>query len=102
LASLRGLGIGIHVDDFGTGYSSISLLRDLPVTGVKVDLRFVHDLTTSDSLANALADGLSGLVNGMKLTGIAEGIETKMQALADAWERYLPAVAPDGDVDADE
>jgi diguanylate cyclase (GGDEF)-like protein/PAS domain S-box-containing protein len=89
LASVRGLGIGIHVDDFGTGYSSISLLRDLPVTGVKLDLRFVHDLTTGDSLANALAHGLSGLVNGMHLTGIAEGIETEMQAgilLAQGWQ----------------
>jgi EAL domain-containing protein (putative c-di-GMP-specific phosphodiesterase class I) len=80
LVSLRSLGIGIHVDDFGTGYSSISLLRDLPVTGVKLDLRFVHDLTTAHSQANALAHGLSGLVNGMHLTGIAEGIENKMQA----------------------
>ena len=80
LASLRGLGVGIHVDDFGTGYSSISVLRDLPVTGVKLDLRFVHDLTAGDSQANALAQGLSGLVNGMHLTGIAEGVETQLQA----------------------
>jgi diguanylate cyclase (GGDEF)-like protein/PAS domain S-box-containing protein len=89
LASLRGLGVGLHVDDFGTGYSSISLLRDLPVTGVKLDLRFVHDLTIGDSLANALAHGLSGLVNGMHLTGIAEGIENRMQAdilLAQGWQ----------------
>jgi len=43
LTSLRGLGVGIHLDDFGTGYSSISVLRDLPVTGVKLDLRFVHE-----------------------------------------------------------
>ena len=89
LVTLRSLGVGIHVDDFGTGYSSISLLRDLPVTGVKLDLRFVHDLTTGDSLANALAQGLSGLVNGMHLTGIAEGIETEMQAdilLGQGWQ----------------
>jgi diguanylate cyclase (GGDEF)-like protein/PAS domain S-box-containing protein len=80
LESLRGLGVGIHVDDFGTGYSSISVLRDLPVTGVKLDLRFVHDLTAGESQANALAQGVSGLVNGMHLTGIAEGIETELQA----------------------
>jgi diguanylate cyclase (GGDEF)-like protein/PAS domain S-box-containing protein len=80
LASLRRLGVGIHVDDFGTGYSSISVLRDLPVTGVKLDLRFVRDLTTVDSQANALAQGLSGLVTGMHLTGIAEGVETQLQA----------------------
>jgi diguanylate cyclase (GGDEF)-like protein/PAS domain S-box-containing protein len=89
LASLRGLGVGIHLDDFGTGYSSISVLRDLPVTGVKLDLRFVHDLTAGDSQANALAQGLCGLVEGMHLIGIAEGIETKMQAdilRAQGWE----------------
>jgi diguanylate cyclase (GGDEF)-like protein/PAS domain S-box-containing protein len=89
LESLRGLGVGIHLDDFGTGYSSISVLRDLPVTGVKLDLRFVHDLTSGKSQANALAHGLSGLVNGMHLTGIAEGIETQMQAhilRAQGWE----------------
>jgi EAL domain-containing protein (putative c-di-GMP-specific phosphodiesterase class I) len=49
----------------------------------------VHDLTTAHSQANALAHGLSGLVNGMHLTGIAEGIENKMQAdilLAQGWQ----------------
>ncbi len=89
LTSLSGLGVGIHVDDFGTGYSSIAVLRDLPVTGVKLDLRFVHDLTAGDSQGNALAHGLNGLVKGMHLTGIAEGIETKMQAdilRAQGWE----------------
>ncbi|MEO6144643.1 MAG: EAL domain-containing protein [Dermatophilaceae bacterium] len=80
LTFLRKLGVGIHLDDFGTGYSSISVLKDLPVTGVKLDLRFVHDLTAGESQANALAQGLSGLVNGLHLTGIAEGIETGMQA----------------------
>jgi EAL domain-containing protein (putative c-di-GMP-specific phosphodiesterase class I) len=89
LTSLRELGVGIHIDDFGTGYSSISVLRDLPVTGVKLDLRFVHDLTTGDSQDNALAQGLSGLVKGLHLTGIAEGIETQTQAAilrAQGWE----------------
>ena len=89
LTSLRELGVGIHIDDFGTGCSSISVLRDLPVTGVKLDLRFVHDLTTGDSHDNALAQGLSGLLKGLHLTGIAEGIETQTQAetlLAQGWE----------------
>jgi len=80
LTYLHRIGVGIHVDDFGTGYSSISVLRDLPVTGVKLDMRFVHDLTAVDSQANALAQGLSGLVTGMHLTGIAEGVETEVQA----------------------
>ncbi len=89
LKSLRELGVGIHLDDFGTGYSSISVLRDLPVTGVKLDLSFVQALTSGESQANALAQGLSGLVRGMHLTGITEGVETKKQAhivRAQGWE----------------
>jgi diguanylate cyclase (GGDEF)-like protein/PAS domain S-box-containing protein len=88
LAALRDLGVGIHVDDFGTGFSSISLLRDLPVTGVKLDASFVADLTTQHSRANALSRGLAGLVHGLHLRGIAEGIETAQQAAilhAEGW-----------------
>jgi diguanylate cyclase (GGDEF)-like protein/PAS domain S-box-containing protein len=79
LADLRGRGIGIHVDDFGTGYSSIALLRDLPVTGLKLDLSFTRHLTT-DTTARTLAAGLAGLAVGLNLDGIAEGIETPEQA----------------------
>lgn len=79
LAALRTLGVGLHVDDFGTGFSSISLLRDLPVTGIKLDASFVADLTGVDDAASALSAGLAGLVNGLHLTGVAEGVETEVQ-----------------------
>jgi diguanylate cyclase (GGDEF)-like protein/PAS domain S-box-containing protein len=76
LASLRDLGLGIQVDDFGTGFSSISLLRDLPVTGLKLDAGFVRDLADGGSPADALAAGVAGLATGLNLISIAEGIET--------------------------
>ncbi len=79
LAALRALGVGIHVDDFGTGFSSISLLRDLPVTGLKLDARFVADLSEEDNAVNALSTGLAGLVEGLHLVGIAEGVESEGQ-----------------------
>ncbi len=79
LSGLRDLGVGLHVDDFGTGFSSISLLRDLPVTGLKLDRSFVNDLTAVGGAPAALASGLAGLVSGLGLTGIAEGIETQEQ-----------------------
>jgi diguanylate cyclase (GGDEF)-like protein len=78
LADLRDQGVGIHVDDFGTGYSSIALLRDLPVTGLKLDLSFTRHLVT-DATARTLAAGLAGLAAGLNLDGIAEGIETSEQ-----------------------
>ncbi len=80
LRTLRKAGVNVHVDDFGTGFSSIALLRDLPVTGLKLDASFVHDLTARKSAANALAAGLAGLADGLGLTGIAEGIERAEQA----------------------
>jgi EAL domain-containing protein (putative c-di-GMP-specific phosphodiesterase class I) len=79
LASLRDLGLGIQVDDFGTGFSSISLLRDLPVTGLKLDAGFVRDLADGESPADALAAGVAGLASGLNLISIAEGIETPEQ-----------------------
>ncbi len=79
LTHLRDLGVGIHVDDFGTGYSSIALLRDLPVTGLKLDASFTWNLT-ADRTARVLASGLSGLAAGLGLMSIAEGIETPEQA----------------------
>ena len=89
LLLLRDLGVGIHVDDFGTGYSSISLLRDLPVTGLKLDQSFVSNLTVEDSQANALAEGVCGLAEGLHVVGITEGVETPEQwamLLSQGWE----------------
>lgn len=80
LTELRTLGVGVHMDDFGTGYSSISLLRDLPVTGIKLDRSFVADLTGLDRRAGLLAAGLAGLAEGLGLESVAEGIETSEQA----------------------
>lgn len=80
LRTLRKCGVNVHVDDFGTGFSSIALLRELPVTGLKLDASFVRDLTTRKSAANALAAGLAGLADGLGLTGVAEGIERADQA----------------------
>ena len=79
LVRLRELGVGVQVDDFGTGFSSISLLRDLPVTGLKLDAGFVRDLTDGSSPADALAAGVAGLASGLHLMSIAEGVETAEQ-----------------------
>jgi diguanylate cyclase (GGDEF)-like protein/PAS domain S-box-containing protein len=80
LDRLRRQGVGLHVDDFGTGYSSIALLRELPVTGLKLDRSFVSDLTADDSPANALSRGLASLASSLHLDGVAEGVETAEQA----------------------
>ena len=81
LQKLRSLGIELlALDDFGTGYSSLTRLRDLPITGLKIDRSFVVDAGASGdtTLIAAIAD----LAHKFGLAVVAEGIED-----ADTWRR---------------
>ena len=80
LVELRDLGVGIQVDDFGTGFSAITNLRDLPLTGLKLDRSFVAALDDGDPGSLALVRGLAGLANGLGLETVAEGVETEAEA----------------------
>jgi EAL domain-containing protein (putative c-di-GMP-specific phosphodiesterase class I) len=78
LERLRARGMSIAIDDFGTGYSSLGYLSRLPATTVKIDRSFVHNITEdADSLA--IVASIIGLCRTMRLTTIAEGIETLEQ-----------------------
>lgn len=74
LARLRQRGIRISIDDFGTGYSSLSYLRDLPIDEIKLDQSFVMPMMACPRTA-ALVAGAVGLVHGLDLPIVAEGIE---------------------------
>ena len=80
LTAVRAAGVGLHIDDFGTGFASLSLLRDLPATGIKLDRSFVSAMGPGGGSANALASGVAFLAAGLGLETIAEGIETEQQA----------------------
>lgn len=72
------LGVQIALDDFGTGYSSLSLLRDLPVSTVKIDRSFVAPIA-SDRVARAIVRSVITLCQELNITTVAEGIETEEQ-----------------------
>ncbi|MDI1289874.1 MAG: EAL domain-containing protein, partial [bacterium] len=64
-------------------------LRDLPISGLKLDQSFTSGLTLDDDLAGRLAQGLVGLADGLGLNTIAEGVETQEQAdilAAQGWQ----------------
>jgi diguanylate cyclase (GGDEF)-like protein len=79
LTELSDMGVGIALDDFGTGYSSLAHLRRLPISRVKIDRRFVSEISDSEEGA-ALTRGIVALVQGLQLRVVAEGVETHEQA----------------------
>ncbi|MCC2976624.1 EAL domain-containing protein [Sphingomonas sp. PL-96] len=79
LRAVRALGVGIALDDFGTGYASLSLLRDLPVSRLKIDRSFTKDAQPGNHDA-ALIDAIVRLSHAFNLGVVAEGIETAEQS----------------------
>jgi len=73
--ALRKLGIGISLDDFGMGYSSLSLLKNLPISSMKIDRSFVHGLPHQEEDC-AIAHTIIELGRKLHLGVIAEGVET--------------------------
>jgi c-di-GMP phosphodiesterase len=79
---LRGYGFRVAIDDVGIGHSGLSQIKGLGASTIKIDKFFV-DTITRDSTAVAVVEMLVRLADELKMTVIAEGIESseQMQAL---------------------
>jgi len=78
LRRLRELDVSLEIDDFGTGYSSLSRLHEYPFSTVKIDRSFVKDLDTEPESLH-LVETILRLAQGLGLSVVAEGIETREQ-----------------------
>jgi len=76
--ALKKRRLGLHMDDFGTGYSSLSHLHQLPISAVKLDRTYVHEI--DDDAYAATAKAVVTLAHSRHMKVIAEGIETPAQA----------------------
>ncbi|KQN19519.1 response regulator PleD [Sphingomonas sp. Leaf33] len=79
IAALRADGATIAIDDFGTGYSNLARLRTLPIDRIKLD-RSVIATVTEGPEALAIVQSLVGLIHGLGLEAVAEGVERLDQA----------------------
>ncbi len=75
---LRNIGVAIALDDFGTGYSSLSYLTRLHPRIIKIDKSFVSPAQASEQ-NDMLLEMIVGLGHNLKMTMLAEGIETSEQ-----------------------
>ena len=78
LEAARQLGLHVALDDFGTGYSSMSYLKRLPIDTLKIDRSFVRDVCEESNTAG-IVGAIITLAHGLKLTVVAEGVETESQ-----------------------
>ena len=72
-------GIALIIDDFGCGYSSIARLRELPVTGMKIDKSFCSDLG-ADPRRDKVVGSIGELAHALELFVVVEGIESGLAA----------------------
>jgi len=78
MMELKACGISFALDDFGVGFSSLTCLKGLPVSQLKIDQSFVHDVLTSHS-DSVIASAIIDLGQNLGLTVIAEGVENEAQ-----------------------
>ena len=101
LRELVASGIKISLDDFGAGYSSLAVLRDYPVSQVKIDKGFTRHVGL-DPRSCAIVEALVAITRARRMDLVAEGVETSEQreALIHLGLRlfqgylYAPALTP--------
>lgn len=75
---LRAAGFRVVIDDFGGDLASLSLLRRLPLDGLKIDMAFVHSALQDRNDAEVVS-AVIGLAKNLNLQVTAEGVETESQ-----------------------
>ncbi|OMH25923.1 EAL domain-containing protein [Motiliproteus sp. MSK22-1] len=81
MQQLKSWGMRFSIDDFGTGYSSLRYLKHLPLDQLKIDQSFVRDICVDDN-SLAIVDTIVAMARHLKLSIIAEGVETEEELAA--------------------
>ncbi|WP_020396784.1 putative bifunctional diguanylate cyclase/phosphodiesterase [Thiolinea disciformis] len=74
MKALHDMGCHLVLDDFGSGFSSLNYVRDLPLSYLKIDGNFVHNLV-SNPIDAAMVKAVHEVGQVMQLSTIAELVE---------------------------
>jgi diguanylate cyclase (GGDEF)-like protein len=78
LRELKRLNVGTSLDDFGTGFASLNHLKRFPLDRIKLDRLFVQELPWNPDHC-ALARAIITMAHALRLSIVAEGVETAEQ-----------------------
>ncbi|WP_420475613.1 EAL domain-containing protein [Noviherbaspirillum sp. ST9] len=78
LNEIKRMGIRLAIDDFGAGYSALGQLKYFPIDTLKVDRSFIKDVVDNPG-DKAITEAIISMGKTLKLTVIAEGVETTEQ-----------------------
>jgi diguanylate cyclase (GGDEF)-like protein/PAS domain S-box-containing protein len=78
LHKIKDLGVHIYMDDFGMGYSSLASLSVLPIDTIKIDKKFIHDMSC-DTKKNIWLDAILAMGQALEMDIVAEGVEKECQ-----------------------
>lgn len=79
IESLKQLGLAIAIDDFGTGFSSFVRLKSFPVDILKIDIDFVHGISSGSEKDLAIVGSIIHIAQSLGIDIVAEGVETSDQ-----------------------
>jgi PAS domain S-box-containing protein len=85
LRAIRESGVGIAMDDFDIGYSALGYLLNFPFSKIKSDRSFIDKLPQDEhrhKAAITIVRSIIGLCKDLKITCLAEGVETEEQLTA--------------------
>jgi two-component system, chemotaxis family, CheB/CheR fusion protein len=78
LVELKKLGLKISIDDFGTGYSSLARIKRYPIDELKIDRKFISDITEQGQDL-VIAQTIIAMGKSLGFSVVAEGVETEAQ-----------------------
>lgn len=74
MEQLSSIGYTFSLDDFGTGYSSFQLLRELPLTQIKIDRSFIMGMCVDES-NRSIVNSMVFLAKSLGCSVVAEGVD---------------------------
>ena len=74
LSRLKAMGSMVALDDFGTGYSSLEYIQMLPIDYMKIDQRFITNVSNQPKNQKITKTAIS-LAKSIGVETVAEGIE---------------------------